>query len=127
MKVGSFFDSATAREMLLTLAGCLVHRTCLMPAPDISSASAMVAQVRPIAPCATWRFADIHALVNLDVRPHVNARRLAVVRHGLDVLLEQVEIDDHARRGQNVLGHVAKVAARDAGLELRDREMRPES
>ena len=48
---------------------------------------------------------------------------LAVVRHGLHVLLEQVEINDHAWRGQNVLGNIAEIAFGDARLELRIREI----
>ena len=57
LNVGSFLDRATARSIAFRLAGCLVHITFFRPAPDINSASAMVAQVSPIAPCAIWSLA----------------------------------------------------------------------
>jgi hypothetical protein len=63
----------------------------------------------------------VHALVDLDVRANVDAGGLRVVRHGLHVLLKQVEIDDHRGRGQNVLGDIAEIAPGNARVELRIR------
>ena len=64
-------------------------------------------------------FGDVHALVDLDVGANVDARCLTVRGHLLDVVLEQIEIDDHAGCRQNIFGDVAEIAASDARFEFR--------
>ena len=61
---------------------------------------------------------DIHAFVNLDVRANIDAKRFGSFRHGLHVALKYRLVDDHARRRQNVFGHVAEIAATNEGFEL---------
>src|SRR5256885_7908049 len=58
---------------------------------------------------------EIYTLSLHDALPiYVDAGRLAVVRHRLHVLFEQIEIHYHTRRRQHVFRHAPEIAPRDA-------------
>ena len=63
-------------------------------------------------------FRDIDALVNLDMRADVDSGGLRVVGQGRDVLLEQVQVDQQGRGGQDVFGDAAEIAASDPSVQL---------
>ena len=63
-------------------------------------------------------FGDIQALVYLHVGTELDGGRLGVVSHGFEVLFKEIDIDDHAGRGEHVLGDVAEIFFGDALLEF---------
>jgi hypothetical protein len=67
-------------------------------------------------------FRHVHALMNLDMGADIDSGRLGLIRHPLHILLEHGQIDQHARRRQNILSDIPKVPARDAGFKLRKRK-----
>jgi hypothetical protein len=59
---------------------------------------------------------DIDAFVNLHMWANSDPIRFGTVGHKLHILVEEIFIDDHTRRGQNVLSDIAEVPSSNSSV-----------